>query len=241
MEFPPAIPRVEATHSHRLFVEAVEPKWVMVNLVHARQIVKRGETANSYFPDDVRVIVTSTIPDTNLYLMPWERELEIVREFNPDAHIPTDSPVYEEQDPEERMERVEECIRGAFWMSNRLDIPVIPLIKGLTTNERERCYRLSEELGQRWAAFYAAQYFNSGGNYICQLEDDLKRILDERDLNLLVIGLLSPNYAGRLPDGVQSLAGQTQWRERVSPTIDTPQSMRKEWQSLADEIAMTLG
>lgn len=234
--FPAAIPRVEATRSHRLFVEKARPDAVMVNLVHARQIVKRGETAASYFPEGVTVIATSTISDTQLHLMTWERERDIIAEFQPDYHIPTDQPVYEDHDSETRRENIADMARGAYWMNDRVDATVVPLIKGLTTEEREIAYRALEALGTRTAAFYAAQYFNSGGNYIAELESDVEKVLNERDVDLLLIGLLSPEYVGRMPDGVRWVAGQTQWRERVAPTQQDSVEVATEWEALRTTI-----
>lgn len=245
MELPAAcIPRVEPSASHRAFVEAARPACVMINIVDARRLVKRGETAHSYFPDDVEVIVTTTDNDRKIRLINWEKELNIVRELNPDYHIPTDYPTYREQHPDERWENVEKCMEGTVWMHERLadtDVTVIPLVKGVEPRERRLCYRICEELGKETAAFYVTQYFSSGaGNNITRVEELVEKISTRGNLDVLVIGLLSPNYLERVDDNAIAAAGQYQWRTRVTPTKQSDAEISETYRNLREQVRRAL-
>jgi len=76
MEFPTgAIPFIENQWSHREFVQAVEPDYALTKITTARQLLKRDETADSYFGEGTQVITTTTVEDTKLNLLSWEDEL----------------------------------------------------------------------------------------------------------------------------------------------------------------------
>ncbi|PSQ42297.1 hypothetical protein BRD17_09060 [Halobacteriales archaeon SW_7_68_16] len=236
------IARVEAQSSHREFVRAAEPEYVMLKLNHARRIVKRDMTAAEFFGEEPTVIVTSTINDTTLNLMPWEHEWEYVREFRPDYHIPTDFSIYESQEPEERRENVRECMAGTLWMRERivdhgLDVDLIPLVKGLEPEEREICYGVFRDAGFDCAAFYGTQYFTGdSGAQITQLEQDVRDIDRESDVDVLLIGLMSATYLERMPPNVVAAAGQNQWRKRINLRDDDPEEMHAAYADLADQV-----
>ncbi len=244
-EFPTgAVARVEAQQSHRDFVRAVEPEYVMMKITHARRLMKNGETFASYFGEEPTVITTTTVPDNKLNLLRWEDELEIIRETEPDFHIPTDYSIYaEEMDEEEQLEAVVGCMEGTEWMHNRIadsDIELIPLVKGLTKNQREVCYSVFDELGYDRCAFYATQYFTASGLKTGDLIGDIEQVVVEHGPEMLIIGLLSPNYAKRLPMNVQAVAGQSRWRRRVKPRKQTDAEMTAAYDELANEVAEAL-
>ena len=242
------IPRVQAQRSHSAFLDAVSPDTAMLNLIEARKLSKRGETAASYFGAGTDVIVTSTVPDRDLDLLSWERELDIVRDVAPDFHIPTDYPTYGNMDVEQRRENVRECMTGTIWMGERLvdtETTLIPLVKGVTAQEREICYRAADDLEADpaidvtagYRAYYATQYFSAGqGNRIGALVEDVTAIAEECGGNVLLIGLLSPTYLRRMPSSVVAAAGMNTWRTAVTPRKQTAGEMRSAFATLVEDV-----
>lgn len=239
-QLPRCIPRVEPTVSHREFVEAVEPAAVMIGMVGARRLMKRGETVNSYFPRDTAVIVTSTIRDEKLRLISWERELEIVKAVKADFHVPTDYWVYRDQDETARRENTLDCMRGTAWMEERHDdVEIIPLIKGISPDEREICYRFGQEFDAEYTAFYTAQYFTNGNRFgrVREIVEEIGSVTGD---DLLLIGLLSPDYLDQLHDCVAAAAGKYQWRDRITPAKQSNEQMRAAYDELATSVQETL-
>lgn len=241
MDYPAGVvPKVEHQWAHREFVQAVEPDAVMTDIVSARQIVKSGETADSYFGEDVDVVVTTTVPDEKLRLIDWERERDIVREFQPEYHVPTDYSIYDHHSAEERRETLTKMREGTLWMRDELvgtDTRIIPQIKGFTLNERKETYRAVEEVGSEYACYYATQYFTGGdGIRIDDLVSDLGQVEAETNgqFDLLVIGLLSPRYLDRVGESVVAGCGQNQWRKRVAPRKNTDAEMRTAYDELVE-------
>lgn len=238
-----AIPRVEAQRAHQEFVQAARPPTVMMKITHARRLYRQDETFDSFFYPGIEVITTTTINDTQLNLLPWEEEWNIVREMNPDYHIPTDYSDYASQPFEERQENIEKCLEGAVWMSQKIndnddvETKLLPLLKGVTPEERELCYQVFEGIGWDTAAFYATRYFTAGrGNNITALVDDLETIHSETDIDIFLIGLLSPQYLSRLPTNVTAAAGQKQWREEVTPSKQSDEEIANTFETVWEEI-----
>ncbi len=237
------IPRVEAQRSHKEFVQAAEPDCVMMKITHARRLMRNGESFDSYFYDGIDVITTTTINDTQLNLLPWENEWEIVREMEPTYHIPTDYSDYTSQPLEERKENIRKCMEGTVWMHRQIkndrnvDTEVLPLVKGITKEERQICYEVCDALERPCGALYATRYFTAGaGNNINALIDDIGEINRESDINLFVIGLLSPRYLKRLPENVVSAAGQKQWRTNIKPRKSTTTEIKETYDDIWTEI-----
>jgi hypothetical protein len=109
-------------------------------------------------------------------------------------------------------------MKGLLWMVGELietDIAVIPLLKGLTTEERKVCYKVFQHLGVEYCAFYGAQYFTSGEGF-GMLHRDINSIVSEAPgLDLLVIGCLAPTNISELPSQVVAASGLNQWRKKV--------------------------
>lgn len=241
-----AIPRVEAQWSHTRFVEAVGPDHVMLGIDHANRIYDT-EVDDSPYPDETSIITTTTIKDEKLARSSWEAELEVVETTNPAYHIPTDYPVYGDDLDEERIENARQCATGTLWIAEQLsedsNTELIPLIKGTTERERDWGYRACEALGADLAAVYAAQYFLvGGGGGRAALIRDLDAIYEETDgnLDILVIGLLSPNYLSHLPENVVAAAGQNTWREPVAPRKQDEETMTNIYHDLSEKVAQSL-
>jgi hypothetical protein len=231
-----AIPSVEPYHSYSAFLQAVKPDYALLKYTDMRTLVKRGETADSYFPEPTDVITTTTIRDTQLNLVSWERELERVLDFNPEYHIPADYSTYENQDVADRSRNVLHCMEGLLWMQRQLrdydaDTQLIPLVKGTTPDERAVCYETFDRAGfEDYCAFYGTQYFSGGaGIRIDELVADVTAVATEQDREIFLIGLLSPNYLKRMPDQVVAAAGQTAWRKHISATKQEPTEIRDHW------------
>lgn len=243
MDYPTGmIPRVEAQQSHQSFVRAVEPDTIMMKITHARRLMRNDESFDSYFYPGVDVITTTTINDTQLNLLPWDQEWDIIQEMEPAYHIPTDYSDYSTQPLEERRENVRKCMEGTVWMHEQikeagLDTQVVPLLKGMEREERELCYAVYDEVGFEYAALYATRYFTGGaGNNIRLLEEDVEMISEETDANLLLIGLLSPNYLRRMSENVVAGAGHKQWLEAVEPRENDAESMQAAYADVREEI-----
>jgi hypothetical protein len=241
------IPSVEPYHSYAAFLQAAQPDYALLKYTDMRKLVKRGETADSYFPDVTAVITTTTIRDTQLNLVSWERELERVLAFAPDYHIPADYSTYEDQAVTERTRNVLDCMKGTLWMQRQLrdhesDITLIPLVKGVTLEERTVCYEVFDRAGfEDYCAFYGTQYFSGGaGIRITELIKDLRAVATEQDRDIFLIGLLSPNYLKRVPDQVVAAAGQTAWRKPISATKQDTATIQDHWTAFTSDVSAAL-
>jgi hypothetical protein len=241
------IPSIEPYHSYSTFLHAVEPEYALLKYTDMRKLVKRGETTDSYFPETTEVITTTTIRDTQLNLVSWERELERVLAFDPDYHIPADYSTYEDQAVADRSRNVLNCMKGLLWMQRQLrdhdsDITLIPLVKGVTPEERAICYEVFDRAGfDNYCAFYGTQYFSGGaGIRITELVEDLHAVATEQDCEIFLIGLLSPNYLERVPDQVVAAAGQTAWRTHISPTKQDTAEIQDHWNEFTTDVSQAL-
>lgn len=243
-----AIPRIEAQKTHIEFVNAVAPSYAMLPIDHAGRLANNGDTAASLFPEQTRVMTTTTIADDRLDRLSWREEYDIVDRFEPTFHIPTDHAVYGDDPSDKRADRARRCATGTLWMADQLaetesSTEIIPLIKGVTETERTFGYGACEELETDVAAVYVAQYFTvsgSGGHpAIFRL---LEAIATETDaiLDLLVIGLLSTYYLPDVPENVVAAAGLNTWLDVVAPRTSEPNTMREDYQSLADDVDAAL-
>jgi hypothetical protein len=245
-----AIPRVQPYRAANTFLDAAEPDATLINYTDARRLLKRDETARTWFPDATTVITTTTIRDEELNLVTWERELERVLAFQPDYHVPTDYSTYETDDRHDRLAAVLECMNGHLWMERQLrahnaETQLIPLVKGTTARERAICYevfdRASVEGFEEYCAYYATQYFTSGnGIQIDALVKDVTAIADEQDRDILLIGLMSPTYLDRMPTNVVAAAGQNAWRKSIAPTTTEAAEIRRQWAEIASDVERSI-
>lgn len=238
------VPYVEKQDAHGEFVDIVEPDTILLNLIEAREIVNENETASSYFNSNTTVIVTSTIQDQELNNISWKDELKIVKEFNPDYHIPTDYSIYGYQTQMDRVENMMNCMKGTEWMKNKLEdkkIQLIPLVKGFTRLEREICYRAIDSMKYGLVAYYCTQYFSGGqGNRIDELVADITQLSYECDFDVLLVGLLSPTYLERMPQCVVAASGMNQWLSVADPRKCNREEIRHEYECLSNEVNKSL-
>lgn len=242
------IPAVEAQWSHSEFVDAVVPETVVLKMTHARRLLKRGENADSYFPSGTDVITTTTITDEQLALIDWEKEIELVRDFGPEYHIPADESVYLIDDPQQRTENIIQCMHGTLWMADQLsdnEIEIIPQIKGLSPIERSICYETfaDNDVGVtgEYVAYYGTQYYTGGrGARTDELVEDVQAIADEHDPAILLLGVLAPSALTQLPSNVVAASGQNAWRSRTTPRTQSPEEIREEYRDLTTDVKQAL-
>lgn len=213
------IPRIESSQMHLEFVRNNQHiDWIMIDIHRAEALLNKGVTAND-IGNDIKIITTTTVADEILAKYFLEKELEVVKKFQPDCHIPCDYPVYAKQPEKDRIWFLNTYIKELERFNNEskdLDIPLIPLIKGTNYNERKICYDCFDKLNINYAAYYAAQHFGKrGGNRIKELCNEIRGIVSESKLKyLMVIGLQSLNGIDRLPPQVIAAAGLKQWRTK---------------------------
>jgi hypothetical protein len=212
------IARIEASFQQ---IEAVSNdesiKTVMINLDDAEALLRRG-IDSSCFRDDKQVITTSTINDNILPLYHLEKEAEIVSNFMPTFHIPSDKPVYLSQSKNERLWNIQCQVNDTINLRillNNTPVMLIPLLKGINYEEILASYLPMRREGFAAFSYYAAQYFGNGrGNFRNVLLKDVKLISQLPSLAyLLLIGVESRNLLGRMPEIVKAHAGNRYIRE----------------------------
>jgi hypothetical protein len=190
---------------------------VLLRITAVETLVNQGETAESWFGENTKVITTTTVNDKILSELEWQRELNLIQKFQPDFHIPCDYPVYQTDDPDLRRNRLLKSLEGMIWIAGKLrgsKTQIIPLLKGTTPHERRFCYQVFDHIGAEYCAFYGTQYFtaNIGFN---QLLDDLRTAVSEApQLKIMLIGLQSPRRLEQLPPQIVAAAGQ-RWIDEV--------------------------
>lgn len=260
-----AIALVEPTIGHKKFLHKAKPRFALMKYHHANRLLKRGETAESWFPDSTKVITTTNIVDERNAPIPIENnghrdgEIDIVEQFQPDFHIPADRSDYLDYDDDYRYEKTKGCMRGTIAMQNLItdagvDTEIIPFIKTATPKERTLCYATINQFGWDHAAIYCNRYFNDGrGVQIEELIDDLQMVADETTdvgpdgtpLNLVTISCLSPNVLSRVPDTVVAGSGQMVgtdrgWRDSITPTTQSDQEVTNIYADVEHRVADAL-
>lgn len=246
------IPRVEFQQAHHEFLQTVRPPAAMLNIVHARRLLKAGWTTDEWFPEETAVITTTTVADNQLARFSPNAEWGIVRCIEPAYHIPADFPVYGDMDPSIRMARAEAVATGTRVMHRALQgsrTTVLPLIKGTTPEERAVCYEAVEEVDPPAIVKYATQYFTVSGNrQFYGLSDALTAITAETDgeYPIITLGFLSPDgkYSLReLPDEVpvRGASGCPTWIKRVRPRSATATEMRNRYAKFAMKVGRACG
>jgi len=240
-----AVPRVEAQAAHERFLEVVRPRCVLLSVVHARRLVKRGVSAGEWAPAGTWVGTTSTVADGQLARWGRERELEVVEGFRPAFHVPADYPVYADDPVEEQRAAAARCGRGTMWMADRAPAAtsIVPLVKGSSPAVRRVSERVIVELEPSAAAVYATQYFTaSGGGGWPALRQDLEAVRRETSgYPVVVIGLLSPALLREAPGNVVGAAGVRQWREAVRPRSNSERGMQRAYGRLAAAVEAAVG
>ena len=231
---------------HWKYFDSYSPvKYLLVKIDDADRILSNGYTAGTYFNSKLSIITTSTIEDTKLEKLDWTRERDIVQQFEPDFHIPTDYPAYMKMDEQIRIEHIRRCMAGTKWMADQLSTSktkILPLIKGVTRIERNICYQTYKELSINYCVFYGSQYFGGGiGNQFHLLENEIQCITSEQPTSgILLIGLLVPRRLKRLPPQVVAAAGN-RWIRDCTNEYKSRKDFNKKLQALKCAVEGALG
>lgn len=234
-------PRIEAQETHQEFLHVVKPDAALLPITHARRLVKREETAESWSPDSVTIVTTTTVADDALARLGFETERDIVEAFEPTAHIPTDHAVYGDDPQEKREEGAAACARGTRWMDAQLAesrTAVVPLIKGSTPQVRSITERAAAGVDADMVGFYAGQYETTAwAKRKATLNHDLRGIARETNgLPVLVIGATGWRTVVDMPENVVGVAGLWRWRTAVEPRTSPPEEMRGAYDSVVADV-----
>lgn len=239
------IPLIEPQHAHVEFLDSVpEISQVLVRLSDVDRLLSRSQTAKSYFPSGIEVITTSTVNDEYLSGLHWLDEFEMIREFDPDYHIPCDIPIYRGTDRSERRNRIQKYLNRmlAFAQeSTDTRISIIPLPKALTHEEWRVVKPVFDVLGVEFYAFYGTQYFLESGGFGELLKDIQLGVSMMPNRDILLIGLLSPSMLYQLPPQVTAAAGLNQWRTRVQLREASSEAYRNRFIEFQDQVNSALG
>lgn len=235
-----AVARIEASFAHMGFVWAAEPDWVSMKIApHVRRLVDNGLTAESCVPDGTNVITTSTIHDRELSSLTVSEEADLVEAFEPDVHVAGDVSAYLWMLPSKRAELIRESMRNAIWLDRECDSDAtfVPILKGPTVQERELCYTAMEYFDHDYIAVYATRYFTGGGGAnTYKLVEDLFEIHNESNLDIFLIGAMSPRVTEKTPDSVVAAGGLNTWKSEISFSEFDPERASSVWDGLSEEI-----
>jgi hypothetical protein len=233
-----AIARVQALDKHKRFIEAAEPAWISLKMHHLKTLVKDGETADSWTPDNTSVITTSTIPDERLDGFPVHHEVQLIEAFDPAVHIGGDLSVYDGVSRLERAETIQEYMKNAIYVKNEVstNTKIVPLIKGFTPSEQELCFRGLKYFDHDYVAYYTSQLFTSGNiNRMDDLMVDLERVNGCTDAKVISIGMLAESLR-EMPSAVVASAGFSRWHNRVDAESDSERKMRRVWEEIEADV-----
>lgn len=207
------VPRVETSREQLAFIrESVAFPWVMLDVDRAARLVTKGLSADALAPQG-RVVTTTTIQDAKLAQFHLDREVEVVSRFRPAWHVPCDRPVYREDSPLGRRGLIDDQVRSTVALAEALEgtsVGVMPLVKGVNSEEWLRSYRPLADRGFTHFACYVKQYFGGGqGRRLDQMIEHVRGVVSTCDMPyLLLIGYQSMSRLGDLPPQVRGFAGQ---------------------------------
>lgn len=119
---------------------------------------------------------------------------------------------------------------------------LLPLVKGVTEDERNICYNCFRRLGLKQYAYYCTQFFLYG-NKFSELRERIFSIVNEIEpQSLFLIGLHSPDYLKQMPPEVDAAAGQQKWMKEIL-RADNPEdvsSWKKKLENAMKESQTTL-
>jgi hypothetical protein len=193
-------------------------KTVMLSIDSARKLVHHhDETAGTYFRNDQTVITTTTTHDETLRELDWSTELDLVREFGPDYHIPTEYSVYQTMPRSQQQEAIDDCMDGTEWMAGMLEnhsTEVLVQAKGWLSWQFRRCLPTMRRLDTRFIVFYATGYKNR----VYELKYDLNALVSQiNPSGILLIGKQSIRFLRRaIPEVVSAAGGR--WRRKSGLT-----------------------
>lgn len=216
----------------------------MLPITHARRLVDRGETAETWGHPDTDVITTTTIADEKLARLSFEVERDILAAFTPQYHIPTDHAVYGDDPVEKQRENARACAQGTQWMAENSpsETTIVPLIKGSTPGVRAITERGAASLQAEVVAFYGGQYETTPWTQRkATLNQDLRGIQRETGgLPVVVIGATGWRTVLDMPANVCGVAGLRRWREVVEPRSRPPAEMEAAYRRVREDVEATL-
>jgi hypothetical protein len=168
----------------------------------------------TYFRDDQTVITTTTLHDEILKGLDWLHELDVIRQFSPDYHIPAEYSVYQSlMTRSEQAQAIADCMDGTEWFAKRLEnhsTTVLVQAKGWLPRHFELCRPTMNRLDADYLVFYAAGYKAR----IYDLNDDLKNLVSTLDPSgILIIGKQSTRFLRKtVPEVVAAAGGR--WRKK---------------------------
>jgi hypothetical protein len=191
----------------------------MVPIYDARRDLEDGRTASDRFGESTAVITTTTVKDYHLRALTWKDELEIVRAYQPDYHIPTEYSVYEDtMGAAEQEKAIRDCMEGTEWMARKLageHTQVLVQAKGWEKWHFEICLQTLRKLRRQTIVFYGSGYAGPGvGNQLHRLLRDTRRAINVMGAEkVLLIGRQSPRELSKFPPQVVAAAGLRWFRE----------------------------
>lgn len=212
----------------------------MVGLHQVERLLASGETAQSYFGEELCVVTTTTIPDELLQSLSRNKERNLVIQFNPDFHIAGDVPIYHDYTVADRSEIINQAAENISWLSNELseeDIEIIPTIKGTDPTEREIWYDKIDYLDPEYFAYSGIGY-SEFGIAVGDLLDEIHEIHAETDPKLLiVIGIQNKELVKELPPRAIGVAGQS-WIRLINgkDSSTTHPSELDRWKTQIDRL-----
>lgn len=207
--------KVPDTNERRVVLTDPSIETIMLPIDCVRRLVNHhGETARRYFRDDQTIITTTTAHDDTLKELDWMEELDIVRRFGPDYHIPTEYSVYESSmSPLEQERAIADCMDGTEWFAKRLEnhtTSVLLQAKGWLPWHYELCRPTMKHLDTDFLVFYAAGYQAR----VYELKADLDALISVlKPSGILLIGKQSTRFLSKAAPEIVAAAG-ARWRRK---------------------------
>lgn len=236
------IPRVELQRIHLDFLRNNKHvKTVMLDVDSAERLIGKDDVLNSIFKN-FQLITTSTIHDSKLEQWVLGREVRVVRKIKPKYHVPCDYPVYISDPPKLRINIIKNYVgevKQFLNLTRDVETEVIPLVKGITSQERHICYSNFKRFNLHIWGYYCSQYFGGYvGNRAGELVEDLMTIISESNpKSLILIGFQSSKYLSFLPPQITAVAGQRWIRKSGlrTVTIEKAQENYGRWKQTAEK------
>lgn len=212
---------------------------VMLSIESVRKLVRHhDETAGTYFRGDQTVVTTTTTHDEVLRELDWTTELDLVRRFSPDYHIPTEYSVYQTMSRRQQAEAIDNCMEGTEWMADLLEnhsTEVLVQAKGWQPWQFKRCLPTMRRLGTDFVVFYATGYKNR----VYELKDDLSKLVAEMNPSgILLIGKQSVRFLSKaIPEVVSAAGGRWRWESGLAGEGHDPKAHQNWKMGLEAELS----
>lgn len=187
---------------------------VMLSVDSVRKLVDiHDTTARAHFGDELTVITSSIMRDDLLEELTWERELELVTEFGPDFHLPTEYSVYNTMTKWKQERGIRDCMQGTEWFADQLagyDTKVLVQAKGWLPWHFELCRKTMDRIDTDVVAYYCSEYKQRDSALNQAVRYLIKTLAPSQ---ILLIGNQSERYLRKAPPQVTAAAGR-RWRKK---------------------------